>query len=104
MAYNKFETFHRPVEMSIVDYLNESERLYNQIKHDTELPIGVLAYRVLKNANITHKNTATSLCNINIVDILKVCINSLKLFMIAFLNQAHRHLELKKKYFFLLKV
>ena len=55
MAYNKFETFHRPVEMSIVDYLNESERLYNQIKHDTELPIGVLAYRVLKNANITHE-------------------------------------------------
>ena len=56
MAYDKFETFHRPVEMSIVDYLNEFERLYNQIKHyDMELPTGVLAYRVLKNANITHE-------------------------------------------------
>ena len=56
MAYDKFETFHRPVEMSIVDYLNEFERLYNQIKHyDMGLPTGVLAYRVLKNANITHK-------------------------------------------------
>ena len=56
MAYDKFETFHRPVEKSIVDYLNEFERLYNQIKHyDMELPTGVLAYRVLKNANITHE-------------------------------------------------
>ena len=42
--------------MSIVDYLNEFEQLYNQIKHyDMELPTGVLAYRILKNANITHK-------------------------------------------------
>ena len=56
IAYDKFETFHRPVEMNIVDYLNEFERLYNQIKqYDMELPTGVLAYRVLKNANITHE-------------------------------------------------
>ena len=49
MAYDKFE-------MSIVDYLNEFEQLYNQIKHyDMELPTVVLAYRVLKNANITHE-------------------------------------------------
>ena len=42
--------------MSIVDYLNEFERLYNQIKHyDMELTTGVLAYRALKNANITHE-------------------------------------------------
>ena len=47
MAYDKFESFHRPVEMNIVDYLNEFERLYNQIKqYDMELPTGVLAYRV----------------------------------------------------------
>ena len=36
--------------------LNEFEWSYNQIKHyDTELPTGMLAYRVLKNANITHE-------------------------------------------------
>ena len=44
MAYDKFQTFHRPVEVSMVDYLNEFERLYNQIKHhDMELPKGALA-------------------------------------------------------------
>ena len=44
IAYDKFETFHRPVEMNIVDYLNEFERLYNHIKqYDMELPTGVLA-------------------------------------------------------------
>ena len=56
IAYDKFQTFHSPVEMNIVDYLNEFERLYNQIKqYDMELPTGVLADRVLKNANITHE-------------------------------------------------
>ena len=55
--------------MSIVDYLNESERLFNQIKHyDVELPTGVLAYRVLKNANITQEKN-TSSWHINIVDL-----------------------------------
>ena len=44
------------LKWGIVDYLNEFEQLYNQIKHyDMELPTGVLAYRVLKNANITHE-------------------------------------------------
>ena len=44
------------MKWGIVDYLNEFEQLYNQIKHyDMELPTGVLAYRVLKNANITHE-------------------------------------------------
>ena len=67
IAYNKFETFHRSDEMSIVDYFNESEPLFNQIKHCyMELPTGVLTYRVLKNANITQekklvRGTLTSL-------------------------------------------
>ena len=54
MANNMFETFHRSAEMSIADYLNESERLYNQTKHcDMKLTTGVLADRALKHANIT---------------------------------------------------
>ena len=65
IAYNKFETFHRSDEMSIVDYFNESEPLFNQIKH-YYIPTGVLTYRVLKNANITQekklvRGTLTSL-------------------------------------------
>ena len=49
MTYDKFQTFDVPNEISIVDYLNEFERLYNQIKHyGMELLNGVLAYRVHK--------------------------------------------------------
>ena len=54
LAYDKFETFKRPVDMNIVDFINEFERLYNNIKkYDMELPTGVLAYRLLKSADIS---------------------------------------------------
>ena len=40
--------------MSMVDFINEFERLYNNIKkHGMELPTGVLAYRLLKSAKIS---------------------------------------------------
>ena len=49
MAYDKFENFKRPDDMNIVDFINDFERLNNQINHfDMELPTGVLAYKVLK--------------------------------------------------------
>ena len=49
MAYDKFENFRRSDDMNIVDYLNEFERLNNQIKHfEMELLKGVLTYKVLK--------------------------------------------------------
>ena len=42
MAYDKFENFKRPDDMKIVDYINEFERLNNQVKHfDMELPTDV---------------------------------------------------------------
>ena len=51
--YKGYSFFHRSAKISIVDYSNDFGRLYDQIRHyDMELPIGVLAYRVLKNANI----------------------------------------------------
>ena len=38
----------------MVDFINESERLYNNIKkHEMELPTGELAHRLLKNAEIS---------------------------------------------------
>ena len=52
MAYDQFENFKRPHEMSIVDYINEFEHLNNKIRQfDMVLPTGVLAYKVLNNAN-----------------------------------------------------
>ena len=51
MAYDKFENF-----MNIIDYINEFEQLNNQVKHfEMELPTGVLAYKVLKNANLSNE-------------------------------------------------
>ena len=39
--------------MNIVDYINEFERLNNQIKHfDMEVSTGVLAYKVSKKMQI----------------------------------------------------
>ena len=54
MAYDKFETFKRPDDICIVDYSNEFERLNNWIWHfDIALPTGILAYKILKNANMS---------------------------------------------------
>ena len=54
MAYDQFENFKRTDEMTIVDYINEFECLNNKIhQFDMVLPTGVLAYRVLNNANIS---------------------------------------------------
>ena len=43
MAYDKFANF-RKSDKNIIDYINEFERLNNQIEHfEMELPTGVLA-------------------------------------------------------------
>ena len=56
MAYDTFETFHRPGDMNVIDYINEFKQFHNQMKpYDMELPTGVLAYWVLKNANISNE-------------------------------------------------
>lgn len=53
MAYDTFETFYSSHDI-IIDFRNEFEWLYNKVQqYDIELPNGVLAYHVLKNANIS---------------------------------------------------
>ena len=55
-AYEKFEKFQRPQSMSIQEYIVSFERLNNKlIANKTKLPEGVLAYRLLKSANITNE-------------------------------------------------
>ena len=55
LAYEKFELFKRPAEMSIVNYLNESKRLYYDIRrYEMTSLSAVLTYRVLKNANLSN--------------------------------------------------
>ena len=54
LAYDRFENFKRPDEMTIVDYINEFERLNNKIRQfDMILLTGILAYKVLNNTNIS---------------------------------------------------
>ena len=56
-AYESFEMYRRPKDMNMKEFLNNSERLYNKLKvYQMELPDGVLAYRVLKSANLFEEN------------------------------------------------
>ena len=56
IAYKEFETFQRPPSMSILGYINEFERRNNKIKSKKiELPDAVLAYRLLKSANVSEE-------------------------------------------------
>ena len=48
-----FETFKRPENMKMSDYLNKFEQLYKKIKsYGTQMSENVLAYRLLKYANL----------------------------------------------------
>ena len=43
--------------MNMIEFLNNFERLYNKLKvYQMELPDGVLAYHVLKSANLSEEN------------------------------------------------
>lgn len=60
-AYDTFERYQRPVDMGMTDYINNFERLYQKAKHfKLDLPDGVLAYRLLRSANLsdTHAQLA----------------------------------------------
>jgi hypothetical protein len=53
-AYERFEKFKRPSEMSVTEYIITFERLNNKLTaKNIVLPEGVLAYRLLKSAGLT---------------------------------------------------
>ena len=52
-ALEAFEGYKRPSNLSITDFCNEFERLYNKTKsYGTTLSDAVLAFRLLKAANL----------------------------------------------------
>ena len=52
-AYEQFETFQRDTNMNITEYINQFEQLNYKLKtYKIELPSPVLAYQLLKNANL----------------------------------------------------
>ena len=53
-SYDNFEKFQRPVDMTISCYINEFERLLAKTKkHGTTMSSDILAYRLLKSANLS---------------------------------------------------
>lgn len=53
-SYETFESFKRPNSMSINDYVIKFEALFRTAKsHEMDIPDGVLAYRLLNNANLS---------------------------------------------------
>ena len=56
-AYDAFESFKRPDEMSIDEYINEFERLKSKTEsYGSSLSSDVLAYRVLKSVNLSQQH------------------------------------------------
>ena len=56
-AYEDFKKFIRPTSMTINDYIVHFERLLNKAKrYKMEIHDGVLAYRLLNNANISESH------------------------------------------------
>ena len=52
-AYEQFETFQRDTNMNITEYINQFEQLNHKLKsYKIELPSPVLAYQLLKSANL----------------------------------------------------
>jgi hypothetical protein len=56
-AYDKFERFQRPHDMDINNYVNEFERLLSKTRaYGTIMSADILAYRLLKSANISENH------------------------------------------------
>jgi hypothetical protein len=57
MAYDKFEQYMRPDDLSVKEYLVEFKRLTIKLKdYNITLPEPVLAYRALRSANLSVEN------------------------------------------------
>ena len=68
IAYQNVKTFKWPASMAIKEDLIKFEHLYNKIKdHNMTLPDGVLAYCVLKSANLNEEEM--KLCRATITEL-----------------------------------
>ena len=77
-AYEKFESFQRPSEMNIIDYINEFEKFHYEIqRYEITLATAALLHTFLKRENLSIKKQqlaratiAESNCE-NMIKILK---------------------------------
>ena len=60
--------------MGVTEYLNAFDRLNNKLKaHDMKLPEGVLAYRVLKSANLTEEQEQLAKATVDAITYKAMC-------------------------------
>ena len=56
-AYDSFERFRRPDDLTISDCINEFERLLNKIKrYGSDMSTDILGYRLLRSANLSEQH------------------------------------------------
>ena len=73
-AYEEFENFKRPIEMNVTDFINTFDRLNNRLNsYNMYLPEGVLAYRLLKSANLSLEQEQLAKATISSVTYKDMC-------------------------------
>lgn len=61
-AYKNFDSYHKPDEMSMSDYIMEFDKRYNKAKkYEMTLPDAVLAFKLLDNAGLSTKDKQLAL-------------------------------------------
>ena len=92
-AYKKIEKLSRPHEISLSDYVTKFEQLHEVAEnHDMEVLDGVLAYRLLNNANLPGKKIQLIRASANKIK-YKITKEHLKRFLLDF----HLEIAVKRK-------
>ena len=92
-AYKKIEKFSRPHEISLSDYVTKFQQLHQVAEnHDMEVLDGVLAYRLLNNANLPGKKIQLIRASANKIK-YKITKEHLKRFLLDF----HLEIAVKRK-------
>ena len=64
-AQEKFEAFERSIDMNKVNFINEFQRFYHNIKkYELELPTGLFTYRLMKSEEISDDKQQLSRANL----------------------------------------
>ena len=92
-AYKKIEKFARPHEISLSDYVIKLEQLHKVAEsHKMEVLDGVLAYRLLNNANLPGKKIQLIRASAN-----KIKYKITKEHLTRFLLDFHLEIAVKRK-------
>ena len=96
-AYEKFEQFRRENDMNMKDFINAFQRLNAKLRATgTELPEGVLAYRLLKSANLTYEQEQLAKATVGTFTFDAMCKKLKNIFGDTFRSDVSDSAEIKK--------